>query len=313
MESIDGQGLSTGPFWRSRLASEAIGILQILAGILALLALVSYDPRDPNIFSWTAGGEAASPNNWIGGFGASLAAALYALFGLPAWGVSLLVVVLGWRRFWGRAIPNPASKAAGIGLLLLSVPMLFALSLGRRRLYGEEMDTGGLIGRALGEAFRNRIGTTGALESCTICAKRKTASSKRLLKPWMKTRTWRLGVVRRVRWNQASACARSITSAFNVTNSVAGLPGTCCGHCTSPICRAFGGGIETVMLAKPGAGPRSPENISAGSTRLRVVATSMSTRLAPATVPLTGTITPRTLAQALRPDTKARIKGRCAT
>jgi len=155
--------LSNGPFWRSRLASEAIGILQILAGILAILALLSYDPRDPNIFSWTAGGEAASPNNWIGGFGASLAAALYALFGLPAWGVSVLVVVLGWRRFWGRELPNPASKAAGIGLLLLSVPMLFALSLGRRRLYGEEMDTGGVIGRALGDAFRNRIGTTGAV------------------------------------------------------------------------------------------------------------------------------------------------------
>ena len=29
----------------------------------------------------------------------------------------------------------------------------------------------------------NRIGTTGASESCTICAKRKTASSKRLLNP----------------------------------------------------------------------------------------------------------------------------------
>jgi S-DNA-T family DNA segregation ATPase FtsK/SpoIIIE len=163
MEAIHGQRLSNGPFWRSRLASEAIGILQILAGILALLALLSYDPRDPNIFSWTAGGEAASPTNWIGGFGASLAAALYALFGLPAWGVSVLVVVLGWRRFWGRELPNPASKAAGIGLLLLSVPMLFALSLGRRRLYGEEMDTGGVIGRALGDAFRNRIGTTGAV------------------------------------------------------------------------------------------------------------------------------------------------------
>ena len=56
----NGKRLSNGPFWRSRLASEAIGILQILAGILALLALMSYDPKDPNIFSWTAGGEAAN-------------------------------------------------------------------------------------------------------------------------------------------------------------------------------------------------------------------------------------------------------------
>ncbi len=131
----------------------------------------------------------------------------------------------------------------------------------------------------------NRIGTTGALELCTICAKRKTASSKRLLKPWMKTSTCRLGAVRSVRWNQASAWLRSITSALSVTKSVAGLPGTWRGHCTSPICRALGGGIETVMLAKAGVGPRSPENISAGSARLRVVATSMSTWLAPGNRP----------------------------
>ena len=155
--------MSEGPFWKSRLASEAIGILLLLAGVMAVLALLSYDPRDPNVFSWTAGGEAASPNNWIGGFGASLASALYALFGLAAWGVSGLLLVLGWRRFWGRLLPNPGSKAAGIGLLLFSLPMLISLAFGRRRLYGEETETGGIIGRALSDAFRSRLGTTGAV------------------------------------------------------------------------------------------------------------------------------------------------------
>ena len=155
--------MSQAPFWKSRLASEAIGILLLLAGLLALLSLASYDPHDPNIFSWTAGGAAAQPNNWIGGFGASLAAALYALFGLAAWGVTGIVFVLGWRRFWARPLPNPGTKAAGIGLLLFAGPMLLALVLGRRRLYGEEMETGGLIGRALADASRGRIGTTGAI------------------------------------------------------------------------------------------------------------------------------------------------------
>jgi S-DNA-T family DNA segregation ATPase FtsK/SpoIIIE len=155
--------LSQAPFWKSRLASEAIGILLLLAALLAALSLLSYDPHDPNIFSWTAGGEAAAPNNWIGGFGASLAAALYALFGLAAWAVTALVFVLGWRRFWARPLPNPWTKAAGIGLLIFSVPMLCALALGRRRLSGEDMDTGGLIGRAFADAFRARIGTTGAV------------------------------------------------------------------------------------------------------------------------------------------------------
>ena len=135
----------------------------LLAGVLTVLALFSYDPRDPNIFSWTAGGEAAAPTNWIGGFGASLAAAFYALFGLAAWGVAGLLLVLGWRRFWGRLLPNPGSKAAGFVLLVFSLPMLLSLALGRRRLYGEEAETGGIIGRALGDAFRSRLGTTGAV------------------------------------------------------------------------------------------------------------------------------------------------------
>ncbi len=155
--------MSEGSFWKSRLASEAIGILLLLAAVLAVLALFSYDPRDPNIFSWTAGGEAASPTNWIGGFGASLAAALYALFGLAAWAVAVLFFLLGWRQFWGRPLPNPATKAAGIGLLVFSVPMLLSLSLGRRRFHGEEAETGGLVGRTLADAFRGRLGTTGAI------------------------------------------------------------------------------------------------------------------------------------------------------
>jgi len=155
--------LSEGPFWKSRLASEAIGILLLLAGLLAVLALLSYDPHDPNIFSWTAGGEAASPNNWIGGFGASLAAALYALFGLTAWGVTGLVFFLGWRRFWARPLSNPATKAAGLCLLVFSLPMLLSLALGKRRLHGEDTETGGVIGKALADTFRGRIGTTGAV------------------------------------------------------------------------------------------------------------------------------------------------------
>jgi DNA segregation ATPase FtsK/SpoIIIE, S-DNA-T family len=155
--------LSEGSFWRGRLASEAIGILLVLAGVLALLSLLSFDPRDPNVFSWTAGGEVSNPNNWIGGFGASLAAALYALFGLAAWAVAALVLLLGWRRFRQQPLPNPGSKAAGLGLLVLSVPMLVSLALGRRELYGEETETGGIIGRALGDAFRGRLGTTGAV------------------------------------------------------------------------------------------------------------------------------------------------------
>ena len=72
--------------FRSRAASEALGVLLLLAGVLTLLSLFSYDPRDPNLFSLSTG-AAESPTNWIGGFGASLSAALYQTLGFAAWTV----------------------------------------------------------------------------------------------------------------------------------------------------------------------------------------------------------------------------------
>jgi hypothetical protein len=121
------------------------------------------------------------------------------------------------------------------------------------------------------------------------------------------------GVVRRVRWNQASACCAVDHVGFQRHE----LGSRIARYLLRPLHLADLPSVRRRDRDRDVGEARrwSPvaRNISAGSTRLRVVATSMSTRLAPATVPLTGTITPRTLAQALRPDTKARIKGRCAT
>jgi DNA segregation ATPase FtsK/SpoIIIE, S-DNA-T family len=154
--------LSQGSFWRSRVASEALGILLLLTGLLAALALASYDPKDPNLFSLTTG-EAASPQNWIGGFGASLSAALYALVGFAAWAIPVVLVFAGWRRFWQRPIENPGSKASGLALLFLAVPTLLSLTLGRRIFFGEEAEAGGIVGRAVAQAARGRLGTAGAV------------------------------------------------------------------------------------------------------------------------------------------------------
>jgi S-DNA-T family DNA segregation ATPase FtsK/SpoIIIE len=155
--------LAEGNFWRGRLASEAVGVLLLLVAALAALSLFSHDARDPNLFSITAGGEAAAPNNWIGGFGASLSAALYQVVGLAAWGVPALLLVWSWRMFRSRPVENPATKAAGVVLLFLSVPALLSLAFGRRSLLGEETEAGGVVGRAVSEAARARLGTTGAV------------------------------------------------------------------------------------------------------------------------------------------------------
>ena len=162
--------MSQGSFWRGRLASEAIGVVLLLVGVLVALSLLSHDPSDPSLFSHSTGEAsvaAALPSNWIGSFGASLSAALYAAVGFAAWACPLLLLYWGWRRFWQRPFSNPATKAAGFGLLAFFVPALLALSLGHRTLGGEELDSGGVIGRAVAEAARARLGTTGAALLCT--------------------------------------------------------------------------------------------------------------------------------------------------
>src|SRR5258706_7707556 len=159
--SSDLLGLAQGSFWRGRIASEALGVLLVLVGVLAALALASYDPRDPNLFSITAGGEAASPTNWIGGFGANVAFGLYQLIGFAAWGVAILLLLWGSRMFLQRPVENPATKAAGFALLFLSVPTLLSLGFGRRPLFGEDAEAGGVVGKAFAEAARGGLGPTG--------------------------------------------------------------------------------------------------------------------------------------------------------
>jgi S-DNA-T family DNA segregation ATPase FtsK/SpoIIIE len=149
-------------FFRSRAASEALGVLLLLAGVLTLLSLFSYDPRDPNLFSLTTG-AAESPTNWIGGFGASLSAALYQTLGFAAWTVPVALAFWGVRRFASRPFENRSSKAVGFALLFLAVPALLSLAFGRRALAGEEAESGGIVGRAVSEAARARLGTTGAV------------------------------------------------------------------------------------------------------------------------------------------------------
>ena len=157
--------LSEAPFWKSRLASEAIGILLLLCRRPAVLALFSYDPHDPNIFSWTAGGEAASPDQLdrrlrrVAGGGPLRPARAWRPGASPA-----CSVVLGWRRFWARPLPNPAIQGRR-PRRCSSFPSRCS-SRSRSAGAGSTARTwrpGASSGRALADAFRARIGTTGAV------------------------------------------------------------------------------------------------------------------------------------------------------
>lgn len=98
-----------------RRSKELIGIGMLVMGVLVAMMLVSYTPSDPN---WLAASQ-APVQNWLGRFGASIAAPLFVIVGWGSWAIAIVLVVWGGRfathsgteRALGRLIFAPISIA----------------------------------------------------------------------------------------------------------------------------------------------------------------------------------------------------------
>jgi len=146
---------------RSRRGAELLGLVAFALSLMLLIALATFDPRDPAPF-FKAGAEGAS-RNFIGPFGAFLAELLIRqLFGVAALLLPLVMGLLGWKLFWCRPIEAPYTKAVGIGLLLFSLTGLFALSFGTVIFEEEPVRAGGAVGELLAEMLIGDFSRTGA-------------------------------------------------------------------------------------------------------------------------------------------------------
>ena len=105
----------TGPFLR-RQARWALGLALMLAGLMALLALVSHHPGDPSL-NTAADGQA---RNLLGRPGAYLADVAMQAFGMAAMLGALVVAVWGWRVVAGDGI-----TAAWLRVCLLAPALAF--------------------------------------------------------------------------------------------------------------------------------------------------------------------------------------------
>ena len=100
-----------------RLGQQGVGFALLGAAAALVALLVSYAPEDPNFMAATD----AMPQNWLGRFGASVAAILMMIVGYGAmllpvvaavWGVRFLTQT-GQDRVVGRAIFVPIAVALG--------------------------------------------------------------------------------------------------------------------------------------------------------------------------------------------------------
>jgi len=143
------------------LRESALWVLGALA-IIMLIALFSYDPRDPG-FSHT--GDGFPVRNQIGAGGAWFADVAYSLFGRPAFTLPLMAGLIGWLLFSMRRVPGPLDRAvlvtrfAGFLLTLLTSCGLATLHFAAGIL---PQSAGGALGEAVGHGLAGALGTVGA-------------------------------------------------------------------------------------------------------------------------------------------------------
>ncbi len=125
----------------ARRGREGFGVLMALLGAALAVLLLSYHPEDPN---WLAATDAA-PRNWLGLFGASLAAPFYLVLGYGGLGLAAACLVWGGRfaLHAGSERALPRALFVPVWVLLLS---LFCASLVPGPTWSHDYGLGGLFG-----------------------------------------------------------------------------------------------------------------------------------------------------------------------
>ncbi|QFT64724.1 DNA translocase FtsK [Roseivivax sp. THAF30] len=100
-------------------SKELVGLALVLVGLMAAAMIGSYSPDDPSWFSSTD----APVQNWMGRFGAAVAAPLYMIVGRGAWAIAAVLIVWGLRLVLHRGEERAVSRAlfAPIWIALMSI------------------------------------------------------------------------------------------------------------------------------------------------------------------------------------------------
>ena len=149
---------------RSRVAArESVVVVLWVAGLLALLSLVSFHPLDPGFFSRSFGNFSKIPMNWVGSLGSYLADLLIGLLGFSALLVPVMLFYSGWRVLCGETL-YPLFLWASAAL---SFSLVMSVLVGEINpfLYGQNaaVHSGGIAGIVIGALLTGMMGPVGAL------------------------------------------------------------------------------------------------------------------------------------------------------
>jgi S-DNA-T family DNA segregation ATPase FtsK/SpoIIIE len=140
--------------------NELAGFLGLTLAVLAVLALLSYSPRDASLNVAARAPQDHPALNWIGPVGAYGADLLFQGLGYAAFLLPMGILALALRWFRSKPFDSPLAKLIGYTMLILSLPAL--LSLWSVPLVRGALPAGGLLGTVLAAGMLAAFNTVGA-------------------------------------------------------------------------------------------------------------------------------------------------------
>jgi DNA segregation ATPase FtsK/SpoIIIE, S-DNA-T family len=145
--------------------NEVTGVVLLSAAVLLWLSLLSYQVQDA---SWNTANGLARPHNLIGPMGAHLADFGLQAFGLAAFILPVLLILLAWKWVRSETLEAPGVRLFGAALFIGSTSVLVSLIPGWR-LYSGAVPAGGLAGTLLAGALESAMNVTGAAVLAATC------------------------------------------------------------------------------------------------------------------------------------------------
>jgi DNA segregation ATPase FtsK/SpoIIIE, S-DNA-T family len=152
-----------GPTPHPRL-NEAVAVVFLFTGLFVLISLVSYHPFDP---SWNTATSVPKAANLTGAVGAFVADFCLQILGLTAYGIPVLILLMGWH--WIRSSPIDAPSAKALGALMLLASTCTALGLGPAWKIANAVPASGLMGSVAADYLLSSMNLTGAALVTATC------------------------------------------------------------------------------------------------------------------------------------------------
>jgi uncharacterized membrane protein YgcG len=140
---------------------ELFGLVLVGTALLLAGSFATFDPGDASLFHEVP--QAARSHNWMGSVGAEAAAVGFGFFGVATFLLPVFLAVSGWRRLRKRDAPRVVGRGFGALLLLVAVPGLCQLLMGRVAWHGQGVPAGGAFGAVLTSLLDERLSFAGSL------------------------------------------------------------------------------------------------------------------------------------------------------